>query len=161
MKVYGPYTRKDKRKHVIILYDDGRRRTVSYPKFLMEQHLGRELGPDVTVDHLDRNFDNNEISNLRLRPRSPHATEDVHRVERIAVECIWCGERMERSPSALDRNARLGKAGPFCKSCAGRYGKSVQEGAERLPAQPRVPPDDRTYYQRPKAGCAQLVRQGT
>ena len=38
MKIYGPYTRKeDNRQHVIII-DGEKRRTVSYPKFLMEQH---------------------------------------------------------------------------------------------------------------------------
>jgi hypothetical protein len=49
MKIYGPYTRKDGRKHVIVHYDGGRIRTVSYPKWLMEQHLGRELEAVVLV----------------------------------------------------------------------------------------------------------------
>ena len=54
MKVYGPYEMKSGRLYVTIRYDDGRQRTVSYPKFLVEQELGRELGPDETVDHIDR-----------------------------------------------------------------------------------------------------------
>lgn len=37
-KVYGPYLRKDGRKHVIIVYGDGHKRTVSYGRLVQ---LGR------------------------------------------------------------------------------------------------------------------------
>ena len=39
MKVYGPYKRKDNRKHVVIVHDNGSRQTQSYPRYLMEQHF--------------------------------------------------------------------------------------------------------------------------
>src|SRR5690606_5867052 len=93
MKVYGPYLRKDGRKHVI-LYKDGKRSTVSYPKFLMEQHLGRKLKPHETVDHIDRDFTNDDITNLRVVDRSQHAKDDAKRVKYTQVEeltCVWCG----------------------------------------------------------------------
>jgi len=47
MKVYGPYTRKDGRQHVI-LYENGTRKTVSYPKYLLETKLGRPLDSNET-----------------------------------------------------------------------------------------------------------------
>ena len=35
---------------------------------------------------------------------------------------------------------KQGKAGPFCsKSCAGKYGKSIQLGAEKLPVEELIP----------------------
>src|SRR5580704_15869782 len=44
--VHGPYLRKDGRKHVVLYWrenDARRRQTISYPKWLMEQHVGRTL----------------------------------------------------------------------------------------------------------------------
>jgi len=64
-KVYGPYTREDGRKHVIH-YDGKTRRTQSYPRYLMEQHLGRELLPNETVDHINEDFTDDRIENLQL-----------------------------------------------------------------------------------------------
>ena len=41
-KVYGPYIRKeDNRSHVIIIFPDDIRLTVSYPRYLMELKLVR------------------------------------------------------------------------------------------------------------------------
>lgn len=70
MKIYGPYTRKDGRKHVI-LYDPnvGLRKTVSYPKYLMEQHIGRPLEKWETVDHIDEDFTNDNLDNLQILSR--------------------------------------------------------------------------------------------
>lgn len=74
MKVYGPYKRKDGRQHVIVYYEDGRQRTVSYPKFLMERHLGRELHPDKeTIDHINNDFNDNRLENLRIIDRVSHS----------------------------------------------------------------------------------------
>ena len=42
-KVHGPYTRKDGRKHVVTVFEDGSKKTTSYPKWVKEQELGREL----------------------------------------------------------------------------------------------------------------------
>lgn len=147
MKVYGPYTNKSNngRQHVIII-DKGKRRTVSYPKYLMEQHLGRELDPNKeTIDHIDDDFTNNDLSNLRVIDRSNHSSEDNLRVRNVKITCVWCGSEAYKRPGRLDSNSKLGKAGPFCgRSCAGKYGKSVQMGEDKLPVQPSGYP--REYY---------------
>lgn len=71
IKVYGPYTRKDGRKHVIIYDTETQsRRTVSYPRYLMEQHLGRELLPEEQVDHINEDFTDDRIENLQLLSRA-------------------------------------------------------------------------------------------
>jgi hypothetical protein len=47
MKVWGPYKRKDGRQIVIVVERNGKRRTVSYPKWILELQLGRKLDPDL------------------------------------------------------------------------------------------------------------------
>lgn len=141
-KIYGPYRRPDGRQHVIII-NNGKRRTVSYPKWLMEQELGRELHPYLeTIDHIDGNFTNNDLSNLRVIERKQHINEDRKRVKAVVTACIGCKTELIRSASQLNRNARLGKAGPFCKPCAGTYGANLQNGrTDRLNPQPEVVPE--------------------
>jgi hypothetical protein len=66
MKIYGPYLRKDGRKHVVIVHPDGRKQTKSYPRLLLEQKLGRELTKEETVDHKDDDFTNDSLDNLQI-----------------------------------------------------------------------------------------------
>lgn len=127
-KVFGPYSKGagTKRKIVIVVYKDGRRRTVSYPKWIMEQHLGRELGIDETVDHWDTDIDNNDLSNLSVINRSEHSANDTRRVDPIELECPWCGELFSRQPRKLRERAKSGQP-VFCsKSCAGKYSRFLQ-----------------------------------
>lgn len=92
MKCYGPYTRKDGRQ-IVILKTPGikNNRTVSYPKYIVECYLGRYLDNDETVDHIDGNFLNNDIDNLRVVPRSEHVrSHQVHKVAQNRI-CPICG----------------------------------------------------------------------
>lgn len=47
-KIYGPYLRKDGRQHLVIV-EDNKKYTISYPKWLMENHLKRKLDLRVTL----------------------------------------------------------------------------------------------------------------
>ena len=69
MKVQGPYTRKDGRQ-VVCFYEDGVRKQMSYPKYLLEQKLGRPLRPGETCDHIDNDFTNNSLDNLQVLSRA-------------------------------------------------------------------------------------------
>lgn len=126
-KVLGPYKRKDGREHVIVYLHDGTKMTRSYPKYLMEIHLGRELDPDLeTIDHIDRNFCNNELSNLQILTRKRNAEKSALRAKDVYCDCLQCGINFKLSKTQR-KNRSDGKAGPFCsKSCVGKYGKSVQ-----------------------------------
>ncbi len=149
MKVHGPYKRKsDGRQIVIIIENNGKRRTVSYPKWLMEMQLGRKLDPDLeTVDHVDSNIDNNDISNLRVVPRQEHSADDTRRVKLVKFTCAWCDKEFERSPRLVRDKAKKNKAGPFCsRGCAGKYSRMLQlKLVEKLDVQPAV---DSEYYKR-------------
>ena len=54
---------------MVIVNDDKTKTTISYPKWIMEQKLGRKLGPDETVDHIDDNPFNNDPSNFQILSR--------------------------------------------------------------------------------------------
>ncbi len=122
MKIYGPYLRKDGRKHVIIA-NGKNRRTVSYPKWLMEQALGRKLDPDLeTVDHIDEDFTNDERSNLQLLTRVENAKKSSNPAEIICFICPVCGKEGRQFARDVRSNRKKGRAGPFCsRSCAGKY----------------------------------------
>lgn len=126
MKVYGPYLRKDGRKHVIII-DRKFRKTVSYPRYLLEQVLGRSLTDDETVDHIDGDFTNNDISNLQILTRvenskkqfidNPHLNKKV-----LIFICPICFNEFQREQRIVKRNQQKRNCkGPYCsKSCASK-----------------------------------------
>lgn len=126
-KVYGPYSKKNSRKIVIVVDKNGVKRTISYPKWLMELQVGRRLGPDETIDHWDSDIDNNDLSNLRIVPRDEHSSDDTRRVKLVKLHCAWCDKEFERSPRILRDKAKKGSSGPFCsRSCAGKYARTLQ-----------------------------------
>jgi hypothetical protein len=135
-KVYGPYQKSDGRK-IVIIKDISGTRTVSFPKYIMEQHLGRQLDPNTeTVDHIDFNFKNNSIDNLRLVPRDIHSADDTRRVKMVKLKCSHCGKKFERSPRIVRDKSKKNTGGTFCsRSCSGKYSRSRQLGLiDKLPS---------------------------
>lgn len=128
-KIYGPYTRKDGRKHVILINGD-LRKTVSYPKYLIEQHLGRYLSDDETVDHIDEDFTNDNIDNLRILSRVCNIKRSSIRLTNVVGVCPICNVEFEYSKTQIKMQRyenTCNRAGPFCsKRCSGIYGSSLQ-----------------------------------
>ena len=101
MKVYGPYTRKDGRQ-VVILKTPGSstaHKTVCYPKYLVECQLQRYLTKDETVDHIDGDFTNNDLKNLRVVTRSEHCRSHVKVVKESTRRCVICGKQFTTKDS--------------------------------------------------------------
>ena len=139
-KFRGPYLGKDNRLRSIIELNDGTKIFKSYPKYLMEKHWDRYLSKDETVDHIDGNPLNNDISNLRVISRREHASRDAVRNEDVEAICAYCGKKFIIPGNKLsNRNRSDGKrkqTGYFCsKQCAGKYGAEVQNG-RRKPNEP-------------------------
>ena len=131
-KIYGPYKRKDNREHVIIIFPDKSRKTISYPKFLMEIKLNKKLKDNETIDHKDCDFSNNNWNNLEIKERYVHIQEDVLRNKEEKFICPICGIDFKLKGSKLSnaiQNRLKNKTGPFCsRSCAGKYSQKIQVG---------------------------------
>jgi len=125
MKVYGPYLRKDNRMHVILVYKNGKKQTKSYPKFLMENHLGRKLKEHETVDHINNNFQDNRIENLQILSRSDNAKKEflqIHRKRKLFKGiCPACNIKFTKFLNYVLGNLKKQKSGPYCsRKCAGK-----------------------------------------
>lgn len=127
-KIYGPYLRKDGRQHMCLVYPSGKRTVVSYPKYLMEKYLGRYLKKEETVHHIDHDFTNNELSNLKILDKITHARLDIKRLKSIEVKCTMCGKLFVIDARQQNDKNRYG-SGYFCsRECGGRYGAEIQNG---------------------------------
>ncbi len=123
--VLGPYTRKDGRQHIVLnntsksKYESGKLKTISYPKAIMEVYLNRRLEKNETVDHIDKDYLNNDIQNLQVLDRKVHAKLDAKRVKYLPVKCTICKKEFIPTRSQF----RSGRKGFFCsKKCSGLYG---------------------------------------
>jgi hypothetical protein len=126
MKVYGPYTRKDGRKHVI-LKSSNFRKTISYPRYLMEQHIGRSLTDEETVDHINGDFTDDRIENLQILTREQNSAKQFEdnpelRAKYVTLECHYCGNIFQRRESRYREGLGKNKnQGFFCsRSCQGK-----------------------------------------
>ena len=80
-------SKQDKRIRIILKHKENVRdyKLISYPKYLMECHLGRYLLENETIDHIDGNYLNNDISNLQFIDRTEHCKLDAIRNEDVLV----------------------------------------------------------------------------
>lgn len=128
VRVYGPYVSivNDGRRHVV-LTGPGVRRTISWPKAMMEVKLDRHLSDDEFVDHIDDDPTNDSYDNFQILTPSGNAMKSVaaRGAEREMVDfiCEACGGSFSKEARVVRHNQESqGKSGPFCsKSCAGRY----------------------------------------
>lgn len=151
-KIYGPYQNRETREFVIVYYDDGSKKSISYPKFLVEQSLGVDLGENLTIDHIDRNFHKNNPNNLRIIELNDHLSQDALRVMEVEYTCIWCKNKFESKSKSRVDGKRKGKAGPFCsKKCIGLYGSSLQNNKIKRLSN-LVEDESREYFHIEKTG---------
>lgn len=106
---------------------------MSYPKYLMEQELGRSLAPNEEVHHKDENPLNNDLSNLEIRLHGEHQAEHSTKYRDIMTTCGWCGREFLWTGIQQSRfysNQRLRhttSSVPFCsKQCAGKHNQHIQ-----------------------------------
>lgn len=129
-KLYGPYkSKKDNRLRVVLVnLETNQKKTISYPKYLMEINLNQYLAENETVHHIDGNPLNNDLFNLIVLNRKEHIKQDVKRRADEILICQWCGKEFLVKGSLLyQRQRKDKKSNSFCsKSCIGKYGKSVQ-----------------------------------
>ena len=86
------YKCKDNRMRMVIVDDDGKHTSVSYPRFLMEQFLGRSLAENEDVHHKDGNPLNNDLNNLELIEHGIHQKEHSQKYMDTEEKCMICGK---------------------------------------------------------------------
>lgn len=138
MKLYGPYICTDGRVRIVVVDEFGRT-SLSYPKYLMEQYLGRKLLDNEEVHHIDENPLNNDLANLEVRLKGEHqkyhASLFVEKNELFV--CPWCDSIIELVGCKLSQyksNARNRQSiGPFCnRYCAGKHNQQFGPTAKVL-----------------------------
>lgn len=135
---YINYSKKDGRYRAM---NKRSGKSVSYPRLLMENHLGRYLDKNEDVHHKDGDKSNNNIDNLEVIDHVIHIKQ--HNKEYAIVyydeirQCPICKVWFQWTDTQ-QRNRRKNKNRkkpkydtesdvPFCsKRCAGKYSKSIQ-----------------------------------
>lgn len=153
--IKGPYNGEKGRKVVHIYFPDGRRKVTTLAKYLMEKQLNISLKENETVDHIDRNFNNDIISNFQILDKFTHASLDSKRVKDVIVTCVWCEKEFTIEGKKIkDRNRR--KSGPFCsKYCAGKYSAELQNKRTKYADKKEVTRE--YYYLEKQRDVAELV----
>lgn len=122
-RIYGPYLYgKTSRSHgrlFVALYDTETkgRRCMSYPRYLMEQHLGRKLEDWEQVDHKNDDYRDNDIGNLQILTKLENIRKSHKSAKMVECVCHQCG-------IVFSREARQtkGKIRVFCsRSCVGKF----------------------------------------
>lgn len=147
--ILGPYKGKDNRLRTILIFNDKTKKSISYPKYLMEIHLNRYLKEDETIDHIDQNPLNNDINNLRILSRVEHCSNDAIRNHDIKANCAYCGKEFIIKGSTLHQRNRKDRhqSGYFCsKQCSGKYGAEIQNHRRSLVIVDRIIPEKYTKH---------------
>jgi len=98
-------------------------KVVGEHRWLMEQKVGRKLGYNEVVHHLDGNPQNNSLDNLEIRQRSQHAAEHGSTVGRpmITLVCAHCNEEFEREEHIIRYKRKIGQRDFYCtRRCMGK-----------------------------------------
>ena len=129
-KIYGPYlSKQDNRLRIITVSNEGVKTTISYPKYLVEINLNRYLTKSETIQHLDGNPLNNDLSNLTILEKAFHSKTDAKKRKDVLVNCQWCKKEFLIKGSHISQRERKDrKSNSFCsKRCSGKYGAHVQK----------------------------------
>ena len=71
--MYGPYSLNNGRKLVSIYDTETKKlRSQSYPRFLMEQKLQRQLSTNEEVDHVNEDHTKDDLENLQVLTKQEH-----------------------------------------------------------------------------------------
>jgi hypothetical protein len=135
-KVYGPYKRKDGRSHICLTLN-GSRKTVSYPRFLVETHLGRKLLDSEEVNHLNGNVGDDRLDNFEIIDGTIHRKlHNTKYFDKLAI-CKQCNINFTLTADIQrSRIQNATESGPFCsRECAGRWsttGENKRLGRKQL-----------------------------
>lgn len=124
----------DGRSYVRVKRSNGKWQTVHLARYVMEQHLGRQLESWEHVDHIDEDKTNDALSNLQiLSSKQNHAKFIKLRrplganVEYRTLTCDNCGRNFQREARVVKANIRRGRTKAFCnRSCSNTHANHIR-----------------------------------
>lgn len=123
------YICKDGRTRV---YFKDTHKVISYPRYLIENKIGRKLLPNEDIHHKDGNPLNNDMSNLEIKLHGEHQKEHSQKYFDKKMICPICNKEFnwtakQQSDFFGNKNRHIHQSDkPFCsKTCSGKYGKSI------------------------------------
>lgn len=137
MEIINTYICTDGRVRAYVIDDNNNARTLSYPRLIIEQVLGRPLEDDEEVHHKDGNPQNNNLDNLEVIHKTDHL--HLHNPEKYhdqLINCQICGKLFiwtakQQSNYIRDFNRKNQRLRGICcsKRCSALLGfkKSIKE----------------------------------
>lgn len=115
----------DGRKRVDLFNSNRDRTTISYSRYLFSVHSGEIVPDNVTIDHVDEDKSNDDISNLQpLSPEENVRKRNTYYRENIQVKyemlCPECGSKIVLTKSQA--RSRKDNMRTFCsRTWAGKF----------------------------------------
>lgn len=129
LKEYIYTNSKDKRVRLVIVDNNGKHTSRSYPRVLMEKELGRPLLKTEDVHHKDGNPLNNDIDNLEIIDHRIHVKGHALKYKELDTEeiCCVCGCKFTKTRTSWLETFSVRKNGSFVwltcsRSCRGKIG---------------------------------------
>lgn len=99
-------------------------------RVVMENHLGRLLGRDEIVHHIDENKKNNEITNLKLMTAKEHCSHHAqqHGEMMLEIKCPYCKNVFTKARNKTHIGKKVGRVTCCSTSCRGKFWRDVQLG---------------------------------
>lgn len=132
-QVHGPYLDKGRGRMIVtIIRPDGSKGSMTYARWLYQEHVQRVLDPEEHVDHIDEDKLNDQIGNFQLLSNLENHRKSRGEPEMVTFLCPTCGVEATKLARMVRHNRKLGRAGPFCgKLCAGKYRAPVAQSRQR------------------------------
>jgi hypothetical protein len=83
-------------------------------RHLMEKHLGRKLGPDETIHHINGNKKDNRLSNLKVINRSEHSKLYNPPAKMVKLKCNSCKKSYDMREKLYVWKKKNGQKYFFC-----------------------------------------------
>ena len=114
-------TNKEPRRLVVIVWNDGRKTSMSYAKYMLTSYLGRDIEKGFEVDHINNNKMDDRIENYQILSATDNRKKSVKKAEMIECECPVCKKLFLMAK----RNFRFRK-NPCCSRLCGRKKMSLK-----------------------------------
>ncbi len=118
-----------------VYYSDGSKGTTLYSRYLMQQHVGRELLKSETVDHVNEDKTDDRIDNFQILSLAANASKTSRKRFKITwhyFNCPQCGKHSKKNARQVRHNRKQNKSGPFCSRSCSRRHQAGQQGCQEV-----------------------------